>query len=150
MVSNIFIFSCSLCRWSLDFSYVVSLYKYDFLWIYEIRSYWLFTRNQRFWFTLFVSIIYIIVFWSLSPPPPPIQRVYLDLTQFFFFFLNFFNFHSLGICTNLNIFCLNDGMLHRLWGNEWKPRTWNVPIPIVRNGDISENIWENKYWSCCW
>ena len=90
------------------------------------------------------------MFWSLSLLPPPIQRVYLDLTQFFFFFLNFFNFHSLGICTNLNIFCLNDGMLHRLWGNEWKPRTWNVPIPIVRNGDISENIWENKYWSCCW
>jgi hypothetical protein len=50
---------------------------------------------------------------------------------------------------NLKIFCGGDGCLQLFTRQEWKPTSWDIPKAIVRDGSISDNIWENKHWSCC-
>ena len=57
--------------------------------------------------------------------------------------------YSQGLCQNLKIFCGGDGCLQLFTRQEWKPTSWDIPKAIVRDGSISDNIWENKHWSCC-
>lgn len=58
---------------------------------------------------------------------------------------------SEGLLRNVRGFCcLRDGLCSSLYKREWKARTWPVPAPYDRYSEnVCENIWENKYWSCC-
>jgi len=56
---------------------------------------------------------------------------------------------SRGLCTNLKHFVMQDGAVALLLGREWKPLTYKLE-PFTRDSDnVYDNIWENKYWSCC-
>mmetsp|Transcript_11801 Transcript_11801/g.15322 ORF Transcript_11801/g.15322 Transcript_11801/m.15322 type:complete len:428 (+) Transcript_11801:133-1416(+) len=56
---------------------------------------------------------------------------------------------SRGLCTNLTSCIVQDGLIAMLLRREWKPFTYKRE-PIVRDSDnIFDNLWENKYWSCC-
>jgi len=58
---------------------------------------------------------------------------------------------SRGLYHNLNRFCCLDGVrLFFVPRSEWRPRAWRVPESINRDSeDVWNNLWENKYWSCC-
>ena len=32
---------------------------------------------------------------------------------------------------------------------QWTPIFWEPPGEIKRDGEICENLWQNKYYSCC-
>ena len=57
--------------------------------------------------------------------------------------------YSHGCFKNLNIFCCNDGFIHGISGHEWKPTEWGLPKPVVRDGGVEDNLWENRYYRCC-
>ena len=98
--------------------------------------------------------------------------LFLDFLFFLFFILQSYEFmrsdkidylqgtkdfdlpYSRGLCKNLNIFCCNDGFIYYLReligiASDWKPTAWDVPNSIIRNGEISDNCWENKHYRCC-
>ena len=64
---------------------------------------------------------------------------------------------SNGLCGNLSGFCcVRSGVLRALQmlrtGEPvaWKPTQWARPKYIVRDSeDWANNLWQNKYWSCC-
>jgi len=57
--------------------------------------------------------------------------------------------YSAGVVNNLRMFCCNDGLLARMRGYEWEPVQWGKPKAFTRDGEWTDNIWENKHWSCC-
>ena len=57
--------------------------------------------------------------------------------------------YSAGVLNNLRMFCCNDGLLARMRGYEWEPVQWGKPKAFTRDGEWTDNIWENKHWSCC-
>mmetsp|Transcript_37722 Transcript_37722/g.62065 ORF Transcript_37722/g.62065 Transcript_37722/m.62065 type:complete len:88 (-) Transcript_37722:300-563(-) len=58
---------------------------------------------------------------------------------------------SEGLAANLqDFFCARDGAWARALGRPWRPALWRPPGKFDRNSEnILENLWENKYWSCC-
>ncbi|OQS04332.1 palmitoyltransferase ZDHHC12 [Thraustotheca clavata] len=54
---------------------------------------------------------------------------------------------SNGLCGNLrNVCCIHPGWC----SNKWTPRVWKPVGKINRESEnICENLWENKYYSCC-
>ena len=59
---------------------------------------------------------------------------------------------SRGLCTNVREFFLQDGFLSDTLGvgPPWAPTVYKPYPRIVRDSeDWVNNIWENKYWSCC-
>ena len=58
--------------------------------------------------------------------------------------------YSRGLGGNLKFFIFKDGLLHILFNRKWTPEPWKLPGKIVRDSEEWwENLWENKYWSCC-
>jgi len=55
---------------------------------------------------------------------------------------------SKGIRFNLKRFCILDG-LRLMFVSEWKPRVWETQRIDRESEDVWQNMWENKYWSCC-
>ncbi|KAF0719836.1 Aste57867_756 [Aphanomyces stellatus] len=55
---------------------------------------------------------------------------------------------SNGLCGNLGGFCcVRAGLRHP---KDWTPQQWKPVGRIDRNSDrICDNLWENKYYSCC-
>mmetsp|Transcript_25164 Transcript_25164/g.32705 ORF Transcript_25164/g.32705 Transcript_25164/m.32705 type:complete len:393 (-) Transcript_25164:426-1604(-) len=55
-----------------------------------------------------------------------------------------------GLVSNLQDFCcMRDGFWSWI-GSSWKPILWRPPGKINRDSEnILDNLWENKYWSCC-
>jgi hypothetical protein len=58
--------------------------------------------------------------------------------------------YSRGLGTNLKFFFFKDGLLHIIFNHKWQPQNWKLPGKIVRDSEEWwDNLWENKYWSCC-
>jgi len=57
--------------------------------------------------------------------------------------------YSRGLGGNLKFFFFQDGLFYIIFNRKWKAENWKLPGKIIRDGDWHENIWENKYWSCC-
>ena len=58
--------------------------------------------------------------------------------------------YSRGLGNNLKFFFFKDGLLHIIFNHKWKPQNWKLPGKIVRDSEEWwDNLWENKYWSCC-
>lgn len=56
---------------------------------------------------------------------------------------------SHGIYGNIKDCVVQDGMWYIFSDKEWTPIKWEIK-PFVRNSDdVYNNIWENKYYSCC-
>lgn len=57
---------------------------------------------------------------------------------------------SQGILNNLQEFCCERDGIWSCLGTPWRPKIWKPPGKIDRDSEnILENLWENKYWSCC-
>ena len=64
---------------------------------------------------------------------------------------------SNGLCGNLAGFCcVRSGVARALQTLRtgapvaWRPTQWARPKYIVRDSeDWANNLWQNKYWSCC-
>ena len=61
---------------------------------------------------------------------------------------------SRGIIKNISEFCcVRDGLVAAAVKRQWAPRNYTPPsqaTPLDRNSDdVIENIWENRYYSCC-
>mmetsp|Transcript_17767 Transcript_17767/g.32753 ORF Transcript_17767/g.32753 Transcript_17767/m.32753 type:complete len:388 (+) Transcript_17767:358-1521(+) len=57
---------------------------------------------------------------------------------------------SRGLYNNLKQFCWLDGLRLALFPlSEWTPRKWELLITDRDSEDVWNNIWENRYWSCC-
>ena len=58
--------------------------------------------------------------------------------------------YSRGLTTNMKFFFFKDGLLHIIFNHKWEPQNWKLPGKIVRDSEEWwDNLWENKYWSCC-
>ena len=58
---------------------------------------------------------------------------------------------SNGLGGNLEHFCCkSDGLILSLFNKEWTPTIYDPIGKIKRDSeDWVNNLWENKYWSCC-
>eukprot|EP00924_Labyrinthula_sp_SR-Ha-C_P009515 snap_masked-scaffold_2-processed-gene-26.8-mRNA-1 protein AED:0.77 eAED:0.77 QI:0/-1/0/1/-1/1/1/0/377 len=56
---------------------------------------------------------------------------------------------SRGLCTNIVSFVKQDGMWYIFSKRQWVPIKYEVSLPDREATDIWNNIWENKYYSCC-
>ncbi|CAN0087159.1 unnamed protein product, partial [Phaeothamnion confervicola] len=55
-----------------------------------------------------------------------------------------------GPLRNLQGFCCARDGCWALLGRVWRPTRWRAPGRIERNSiNVFDNLWENKYWSCC-
>jgi palmitoyltransferase len=116
---------------------------------YDNNSYHLWVALLLYFLTLFVGSLWIFHTWLACTNVTSYEFMRSHQIDYLQGTKDFDLPYSQGICTNLTIFCGGDGLLQLIKKEEWKPTQWEIPKAIVRDGSISDNIWVNKYWSCC-
>lgn len=121
--------------------------RYDLWYDYNARALW--TAIILYIFVLFVGSLWVFHTWLAFTNTTSYEFMRNSKIDYLQGTRDFDLPYSHGIKDNLRMFCCNDGMLAWMRGYKWEPVQWGRPKKFTRDGEWTENIWENKHWNCC-
>jgi hypothetical protein len=121
--------------------------RYD-LW-YDYNAHALWTAIVLYLIVLFVGSLWLFHTWLAATNTTSYEFMRNSKIDYLQGTRDFDLPYSHGCKDNLRMFCCNDGMLAWLRGYTWEPVQWGKPGKFKTDGEWTENIWQNKHWSCC-